>query len=276
MDSGSYGIGFGILNFQDAGGNDRGYNAVLWGAGPAFGQHRDPEVGRDPPERGHDRGRNRADGGRCSGLLAHTIGLDAHAPRPAIVPTHRFQQRATVFSDDTNLIAPTISRVCFYPLKGAVYVDNVSFSIDRRKPARYLLIGDSVSEGYNASAYSNAFISVIQSNFTQAVCNDSGSFNTTSNSVSLLPEILAHKPATAILMIGGNDIQFEYPTSQWQTNYSLLVTQLQTNGVKVKYCLPPPRTGFDLRPLINWITATYPAADVIDTFTPLVSEQYDS
>jgi lysophospholipase L1-like esterase len=176
-----------------------------------------------------------------------------------------------VFSDAANLIAPTISRVCFYPFQGAVYMDNVSFTIDRRKPARFIVVGDSISEGYNATAYSDCFISVLQSNFTQAVCNDSGSYNTTSNSVSLLPEILAHQPGTAVLMIGGNDIQFGYPASQWQTQYSNLAAQLEANGVTVKHCLPTPRNAVNLTALKTWISANYPAKDIIDTWTPLLT-----
>src|SRR5262249_17063277 len=111
-----------------------------------------------------------------------------------------------VFSDPANLIAPTISRVCFYPLSGRIYVDNISFTINRRKPARFVVIGGSSSEGYNASDYSKTYISLLQSNFTERLCNDSSSYNTTSNAVSVLPEILAQQPGTAILMIGGNDL----------------------------------------------------------------------
>jgi len=273
MDGDSYGVAVGILNSQAGGGNDRGYNAVLWGAGT--------DVGSMEIQRWDGASQNSVTIGPALALAAGNV-VDCWLTRSGWTITATASNRANsqvsttsmVFSDAAGLIAPTISRVCFYPLQGAVYVDNVSFTIDRRKPARYLLIGDSISEGYNATAYSNTFISVVQSNFTEAVCNDSGSFNTTSNSVSLLPEILAHQPGTAVLMIGGNDVQFGYPTSQWQTQYSNLVAQLQTNGVKVKHCLATPRNGVDLRPLNNWITATYPAGDVIDTWTPLVTNDY--
>ena len=157
---------------------------------------------------------------------------------------------------------------------GTVYVSNVSFSIDHRKPARFIVIGGSTSEGYNASSYQKGYVSVLQSNFTETVCNDSSSWNSTSNSVSVLPEILAHQPETAILMIGGNDLLYGYPASQWQGQVSLLVSQLQAQGVKVKHCLPGPRTALDLRPLVSWISSTFPAADVIDTWTPLLQGSF--
>jgi hypothetical protein len=37
LDANSFGIGIGVLNFQAAGGNDRGYNAILSGAGAGLG-----------------------------------------------------------------------------------------------------------------------------------------------------------------------------------------------------------------------------------------------
>jgi lysophospholipase L1-like esterase len=180
----------------------------------------------------------------------------------------------TNFSDAAGLIAPTISRVCFYPSSGTAYVDNVSFTINHRKPARFIVVGASISDGYDASSYAHTYASIVQSNFTQAVCNDSSSYNSTSNSVAVLPEILAHQPGTAVLMIGGNDLLFGYPASQWQSQYSNLVSQLQANGVKVKHCLNTPRTTIDLRPLNNWITNTFPANDIIDTWTPLLQGAY--
>jgi lysophospholipase L1-like esterase len=114
----------------------------------------------------------------------------------------------------------------------------------------------------------------VQSNFFEAVCNDSSSFNTTTNSISILPEILAHHPSTAILMAGGNDLAFGYPTIQWQTQYSNLVYQLQANGIVVKHTYQTPRNSVDLRPLRDWITSHYPPSDVIDTWTPFVTNAF--
>ena len=65
-----------------------------------------------------------------------------------------------------------------------------------------------------------------------------------------------------------------WPTSQWQAQYSTLVSQLQAQGMKIKHCLPTPRNGTDARPLVNWILSTFPAADVIDTWTPLLQGSY--
>jgi hypothetical protein len=266
----SYGIGVGIKNFQAAGGNDRGYNGIFSGAGTYLGrmniqrydgsQHVLITSGPAIPVAAGDL----VD---CS-LTRSGWTIIATASNRA---NAQVSSTSLVFSDPANLLAPTISRVCIYPFQGTVYLDDLSFTINRRKPARFIMIGASMGEGYNASDYSKTFISIVQSNFPQAVCNESSSYNTTTNSISVLPEILAHRPQTAILMIGGNDIQFGYPTNQWQSQYSSLVAQLQTNGVHVKHCLNPPRTFVNLLPLKDWITANYPASDLIDTWTPLLT-----
>ena len=272
----SFGVGVGIVNFQAAGGNDRGYNALLNGAGANYGQM---EIERWDGTQQNDitygAALELAPGDWVDCWLTRsgwTISATASNRANGQVSTTSLE-----FSDFVNppLVAPTISRVCLYPLQGTVYVDNLSFSINRRKPARFVVIGDSISEGYDATNYANTYVSVIQSNFTQAVCNESSSYNTTDNAVSILPELLALQPDTAILMIGANDLQFSYPPAQWQDNYSNLVAQLQANGVKVKHCLPTPRSIVDLRPLKTWISANYPAQDIIDTWTPLVTGTHD-
>jgi len=169
-------------------------------------------------------------------------------------------------------LAPTISRLCFYPLSGTVYLDDFSFTINHRKPARFIVIGASGCEGYFATTHEQGLVNVIQTNFTETVCNDSSSYNTTADSLSVLPEILAHQPGTAILWIGGNDLLFGVPLAQVEQQYSNLVAQLVANGVKVKHA-PIPRNNADLRALRSWITNSYPS-DIIDTWNPLLSGTY--
>jgi hypothetical protein len=65
-------------------------------------------------------------------------------------------------------------------------------------------------------------------------------------------------------------LYYGYPTAQWQNGYSNLVFQLKAAGARVKHCLPTPRNSVNLMPLKNFIQANYPAADVIDCWTPLL------
>ena len=270
VDANSFGIGVGVLNFQAAGGNDRGYNAILSGAGTGLGTM--------AIQRWDGANQQSVVTGPAMSLAAGDV-VDCALTRSAWTMTATASNRANAqvssisfnYSRPDNLIAPTISRVCVYPIQGTVYVDDLSFTLNHRRPARFIVVGDSISDGYRATNAPARYISVVQSNFNETVCNDSSSYNTTTNSVSVLPEILAHHPGTAILMIGGNDVQFGYPASQWQTQYSNLVTQLQANGAHVKHCLPTPRSNVDLRPLKDWILANYPASDIIDTWTPLLN-----
>jgi hypothetical protein len=269
LDAGSLGVGFGIKNFQAQGGDDRGYNGLLSGAGTNRGCMQ--------IQRWNGTAQVLAASGPALALAAGDY-VDCSLTRSNWTITATASNRANaqvsstsiVFSDAAGLIAPTISRACFYPLGGTIYIHGVSFTLNHRKPARFIQIGASCSDGYNATSYDHAFVSVLQSNLNETVCNDSGSFNTTSNSTSIVAEILAHQPDTASLLIGDNDMRFGYPASQWQGYYSNLVAQLLANGVKVKHCLPTPQ-NLDLTPLRNWILATYPASDIIDTWTPLLN-----
>jgi len=273
LDGASKGVGVGIANFQAQGGDDRGYNGLVCGAGTNLGKMQLQE----------SNGTNQipVDSGPAMSLSAGDV-VDCWLTRSAWTMTATASNRANAqvssvaieFSDAANLIAPTISRVCFYPLGGTVYLDDLSFSINHRKPARFIVIGASISDGYNASTAARRYISVVQSNFNETVCNDSSSYNTTSNAVSILPEILAHEPGTAIVKIGSNDLTFGYPTNQWQSQYSNLVAQLEAAGVKVKHCFPTPHNNTDERPLKTWISAHYASSNIIDTWTPLLSGSF--
>ena len=272
----STGVGLGIKNFQAAGGNDRGYNAILGGAGSARGKMQ--------IQRFNGSQQTLISSGAAMSLSAGNI-VDCSLTRSGwtliAAATNRANGQVSTTSFDFS-DAPTISRVCFYPQVGTVYFDDLSFTINHRKPARFAVVGASISDGYNASSYSNGYVRVLQTNYAQTICNISGSYNTTTNALSTLPEILAHQPTTTLLMMGGNDLQFGSPADQWQSAYTNLVMGLRTNGIIVKHCLPTPRTNVDLRPLRDFILTNYPAGDVIDTWTPLLmgvsllNSNYDS
>ena len=277
----STGVGLGIKNFQAAGGNDRGYNATLGGAGSARGKMQ--------IQRFDGSQQILVSSGPAMSLAAGNV-VDCSLTRSGwtltAAATNRANGQTSItsidFSDAAGLLAPTISRVCFYPLVGTVYFDDLTFAINHRKPARFEVVGASISDGYNASSYSNGYVRVLQTNYPQVICNDSGSSNTMTNSLSTLPEILAHQPTTVLLMMGGNDLQFGYPPGQWQSAYTNLVSQLRSNSIIVKHCLPTPRTNVDLTPLKDFILTNYPMGDVIDTWTPLLmgasllNSNYDS
>jgi lysophospholipase L1-like esterase len=280
QDVGTVGVGVGLKNFQEqSGGNDRGYNALLYGGGT--------NAGKMALQRWDGTNQNLVTLGPALTLAAGDI-VDCGLTRSGWLLTASATNRANsqvstaslMFSDfvTPRLADPSISRMCFYPFQGAVYVSNVSFVINHRKPARFIVVGASISVGWDATNNTpnntRGFVAVIQSNFVQTVCNESSSYNATGDAVSLVPEILAHQPGTAILTIGANDLWFGYPAAQWQSNYSNLVVQLQNNGIKVKHCLPTPITPWDLRPLVNWISTTYPAKDVIDDWSALMVNGY--
>lgn len=274
LNSSSVGVGVGLKNFQAFGGDDWNYNLLLAGAGSNLGkvliQQFDGVSNQNILASGLPIALNAGDPVDCSLTRLHWT-LSAVVSNRA---NAQVSSIAITFSPTPHQPTPVISRICFYPLGGTVSVDNVSFVINRRKPARFIFIGASATEGWNATSYDRSFVAVVQSNFNEVVCHDSASYNTTTNELDVVPEILAQQPGTAILMIGGNDLYFNVPTDRWQANYSNLVAQLQAAGVYVKHCLPTPRNTQDLRPLKSWIQATYPSNSIIDCWTPLVTNGY--
>jgi hypothetical protein len=271
LDSNSLGLGIGLKNFQTYGGNDRGYNALVCGSGANFGKML--------VQRFTGSSQEVLAAGTTMSLAAGDI-LDCSFTRSGWNFTASVTNRANGQSSAASILtdsaspysAPTISRLCFYPLTGTVYVDDFSFTINHRKPARFIMIAASGGEGYNATSHARGVVNVIQTNFTETVCNDSSSYNTTADSLSALPEILAHQPGTAILWIGGNDLIFGVPLAQAEQQYSNLVAQLVANGVKVKHT-PIPRNNANLIGLRSWITNSYPN-DVIDTWNPMLTGTY--
>jgi lysophospholipase L1-like esterase len=272
LTSSSFGVGVGLKNFQAAGGNDTGYNAILTGAGAS--------LGRIQIQRYNGSTQLILSSGNAMALATNNQ-LDCSLTRVGWTLTATASNRANAqVSTATftfNLVSaftPSISRICLYSLGGTVLLDDISFSLDRRKRSRFIVVGGSGSEGYNASSYDKTYVAVLQSNFVEAVCNDSASYNTITNSVSVLPEILAHQPGMAILMIGGKDLQFGYPTAQWQNGYSNLVAQLRANGAQVRHALNTPRSVVNLLPIRDFILTNYPASEVIDTWTPFVTNSW--
>ena len=270
LTSSGYGVGVGIKNFQEYGGTNRGYNVILYGTGIHMGC---VEI-----LRGEVNAQVYLTNGSPMTLNAGDI-VDCSFTRSGWRFTATATNRANLQVSTCSFLClmsagndrPTISRMCFYPLGGNVLVDDLSFSINRRTPARFIVVGGSTSDGYVASSEVKRYNAVVQSNFIETVCNDSSSYNVTANSVSVLPEILAHHPTTALLLIGGNDLLFNVPTASWKSNYAYLVSQLQSAGVTVKHALPSPRNPTDLTPLKTWISTNYSSASIIDLWTPMAT-----
>jgi lysophospholipase L1-like esterase len=269
LNANSRGVGVGLKNFQAFGGDDRGFNALLCGSGADLGKMQILKFdGTSQAIITSGTALTLAAGDTMDCSFTRT-GWDLIAAATNLA-NGQWSTTKMTFSSPANLPGPTISRLCFYPLSGSVYIDDFSFTINRRKPARFLVVGASICDGYRATAYAQSFVKVIQSNFVEAVCNDSNPYNTTADALSSLPEILVHQPGTALLMVGANDVQFGVPTAQWQNQYSNFVAQLQANGTHVKHCVLP-RSTVDLNPLRTWILNSYATNDVIDTWTPFLS-----
>lgn len=134
-----------------------------------------------------------------------------------------------------------------------------------------LLIGDSITEGAFAASYAGRwaerlFVGTGKSHVVHAKGSD-----TTQQALDCINEIVSLTPTYAIIMLGGNDVQFAVSSGVWQANYSSLVAQLRYMGVIPIHCYATPRNATDMTTFNAWIASTFASDRIVDTFTPLAT-----
>lgn len=277
FDANSYGCLVGLHNEQSQGGDDRNYYAELLGAGGSINKL---VIGRAQS------GTTFTTISTSSGSITMAVNdhinctfttsgvtLTATATNSANGSGVSVTATLNYNTDNppTQNFTPTISRITVSPVIGPVYVDNISFTINSSYPARYVVVGDSITDGEAATTVNNRYSGVIQSNMLERFNVEASGFNATPDAVNDLLEIESYGSSNVVMMIGGNDLLFGFSAASYQSNYNYIVTNLQARGATVWHCLPTPRNGTDERPLTNWIRTTYPIANIINTFTPLQS-----
>lgn len=177
-----------------------------------------------------------------------------------------------------SYLRPFVRYVTVWPVGGTTYVDNLSLSNSATVPGSALLIGNSISDGYYSSNVLSRFFSVMQSADATTIYNCSASSDMTSTILSVMPQLLSYSPSKVYLMIGGNDVLNQGVNGEladtWKTNYLNITSNFTGRGISVYHLLPTPRNGTDLRPLTNFISTSYAAGNVIDTWSPLLSGNY--
>jgi len=166
---------------------------------------------------------------------------------------------------------------------GTFLITNLVMTNTMPWPEDDLIVGDSITEGYNALWLTNRYSYLIGTNYpTKKVYNYSGASSTTTNILRGIAEIIAAKPSKVTLMIGGNDIYFNQTLATTTTNYNQIVTNLTAHGITVVNCAPTPRGTVNLLPLCQWICTNYPSSSITNTWKYLLgtgtglNSSYDS
>lgn len=152
---------------------------------------------------------------------------------------------------------------------GTQNVHDWTFSSTSKKHVRTLFIGDSITHGVSASSVSNRWINIAMGASISPWYEDAGGGDYTAPILGKINELVSINPGYAVLMFGGNDIQFGIASGTYQANYTSIRNQLVAAGITVIHCLATPRDANDMTPLNNWITSTFTSDIIIDTFTPL-------
>jgi len=168
----------------------------------------------------------------------------------------------------SNIVLPNTGRFSISSFGGQFTVQSINVTSKELKNAGLMIIGDSITTGYQAGVFENRFASLLTSDFKVTV--HAGPSDRTVEVLEAMSEIIALKPKQALICIGSNDPRTGISLPQYEANYASISSQLIAAGVDVFYALPFYETAEDLTPQKTYIQATYPANKIINTWDPLL------
>lgn len=151
---------------------------------------------------------------------------------------------------------------------GGFSVLNWSYYLVKPRNPQFIILGNSITYGQSAATQAQRYADLIVNKNYNIVSGGGG--DVTQDVVNRLPEIKLLHPKYALIMIGGNDVFFNYTSSTWQTNLKNIRDSLVSYGVIPIHLYPTCRTIADMRSLRNFLdTCSNFATDKkIDLFTP--------
>lgn len=160
--------------------------------------------------------------------------------------------------------SPQAGYVTFWERGGTQTVDNVSFTLEPIWPVTYLVLGDSIAEGYNADLMNFTWFNQVRKQLGMGV-QRSYAPGGTLNSVGLSTnEINLLQPHNVINALGGNDVARGDAFATWTTNYIVMVNCI--TNTTMWHLSPTARTNVDLSGMFLFQESTYPLDRVIDVF----------
>lgn len=149
----------------------------------------------------------------------------------------------------------------------SVYTFQVSSMVP--KWAYLAVLGDSKTQGYAVTGQQFRFSDMLNNNFRSTI-NLGGGYDRTVEYSARCAEIISLHPKQIIICGASNDPRSGISSGATNTRYDSIVTALTNAGIVVYHALPFLETsGNDQSGLISHIIATYSAASIIDTYSPL-------
>ncbi len=148
-------------------------------------------------------------------------------------------------------------------------IDNVTFTIDPMYPISTLLVGDSITSGYQCPTYAQTWAYLLRKSLRdESIQIDSNGSDYAGNIARFVPEINLLNPSNIVFMFGGNDIALGISATTWKSNYNWITTNITHSGT-IYHCLPTPRDSVDVTPLVTFLSTNFHPSVVIDTFNPI-------
>ena len=142
--------------------------------------------------------------------------------------------------------------VVVFPNAGSYTVRNLKYTDNVPVTLQYCIVGNSITDGYQANQYQR-YADNVGNPFNNIVMGGGG--DKIGDVLNRVYEIIAIKPARALLMIGGNDLQFNagVMTTQMKNDLILLRDTLLNNGIKPVLLYPTPRDGVSMIELVTFL-----------------------
>ena len=167
----------------------------------------------------------------------------------------------------TPFVAHVVSVPVINWMGGGFSVLNWSYYLVKPRNPQFIILGNSITYGQAASTQAQRYADLIVNKNYNIVSGGGG--DVTQDVVNRLPEIKLLHPKYALIMIGGNDLFFNYSASTWQNNLKKIRDSLVSYGIIPIHLYPTCRTIADMRPLRNFLDtcSTFSTDKKIDLFT---------
>ena len=180
----------------------------------------------------------------------------------------RLTYNYTIYSPSPSL--SWYGKYAIFSKGGLFSVDSISvFSKDIKNPD-LLILGDSKTCAYQASNYSDGYAQMIQAKYKNTDIYAAPGFQL-QNALSTTNQIISLSPKAVLMALGSNDIRSGRTFAQYTADYDTIVNRFIAAGIQVYHALPFYEKPISVKPLVDYIIATYPADRIIDTYNPMLA-----
>jgi lysophospholipase L1-like esterase len=162
--------------------------------------------------------------------------------------------------DGSQRVVPNTSQFALLELGGVHQIQSIDISSDEITNASIATIGDSKTIGYFASTFAGRYAAQLNNVYPAAIINAGGGDRIT-HVLARQQELTRLDANKYLLNIGSNDLRFGGTLAELQTNYTTLVSLLQSTGASVYHIVLPEdytkANAVNMAAFKDWVAATY-------------------